>query len=280
MPILYMLEKEVHLHSGRVYDTDEFEVVEGERLKVEVTAGLVNALFITLFEKRLPFDGIITNLVLIEEYSGVLAPPHQVGVIFILISIADVIFESQVLRNLDLLDHLSSGHVPCSQILIVVHGHEGIFDSLEADIIRTRSHTEECHLVPVQNWYDLDSLEVVLVGNALLLPIVSKTIGTVAQGILQFEGCFRCHCHLIVFEAEKLGEVLDVEARRVCGVLVFCHVEVLAFNNENIRKIEALRSLILLEGVIALLFEIAKLLAAKAKIVSILLDNKFQMGIM
>ncbi len=64
----------------------------------------------------------------------------------------------------------------------------------------------------MQNRHDLDSLEVVLVGYALLLPIVSKAIGTVAQGILQFEGCFRCHCHLIVFEAEKLGQVLDVEA--------------------------------------------------------------------
>ena len=86
----------------------------------------------------------------------------------------------------------------------MVHGHEGIFDTLEADILRSRSHTEEGHLVPVQNGHDLDSLEVVLVGNALLLSIVSKAIGTVAQGILQFEGCSRCHCHYIVFKGEKL----------------------------------------------------------------------------
>ncbi len=134
VPILGMLEKEVDLHSGRVNDADELEVVKGERLKVEVTAGLVDALFVTFFEKGLPIDGIITYLVLIEEYSGVLVPPHQVGVVFLTLSIADVIFEFQVLLNLDLLNHLSSGHIPCSQILIVVHCHEGISDSLEADI--------------------------------------------------------------------------------------------------------------------------------------------------
>jgi len=61
--------------------------------------------------------------------------------------------------------------------------------------------------------------------------------------------------------------------------LVFNHVQVLSFNNENICEIEIIRSLIFLEGVIALLFEIAKLLAAKAKIVTILLDNKFKMGV-
>ena len=30
VPILGVLENEVDLHSGRVYDADEFEVVEGE----------------------------------------------------------------------------------------------------------------------------------------------------------------------------------------------------------------------------------------------------------
>lgn len=204
VPILGMLENKVDLHSGRVYDADEFEVVEGEWLKVEVAAGLVDPLFVSLFKKGLSVDGFISDLILIEKYSGVLVPLHQVCVISLTFCIKNVIFETQVLLNLDLLNHLSCGHIPCSQILIVVHGHEGIFDSLEADILRARSHTEEGHLVPVQNRHDLDSLEVILVGNALLLSIVSKAIGTVAQGILQFEGCSRCHCHYIVFEGEKL----------------------------------------------------------------------------
>ena len=186
--------------------------MEGEWLKVEVAAGLVDTLFVTLFEKGLSVDSFISDLVLIKKHSGVLAPLHQVCVVSLTFCIKNVIFESQVFINLDLFNHLSCGHVPRSQILIVVHGHEGIFDSLEADVLRTRSHSEEGHFVPVQNRHDLDSLEVVLVGYALLLSIVSKAIGTVAQGILQFEGCSRCHCHYIVFEGEKLGQVLNVEA--------------------------------------------------------------------
>ena len=207
-----MLEKEVDLNSCRIYDAYEFEIVECEWLKVEVTAGLVDALFVTLFEKDFSIDGFISYRILVKKHSGVLVPLHQVCVISLTLCIEDIIFESQVLHNLDLLNHLSSGHVPGCQILIVVHSHEGISDTLEADILRTRSHTEKGHLVPVQNRNDLDSVKVVLVGYALLLPIVSKAIGTVAQGILQFEGCFWCNCHFILFEAEKLGQVLDVEA--------------------------------------------------------------------
>jgi hypothetical protein len=210
--ILGMLEKEMDLHSRRIYDTDKFEVMVCEGLKVEVAAGLVDALFVTLFEKDLSIDGFISYCFLVKKHSGILVPLHQVCVVSLTLSIEDIIFESEILRNLDLLNHLSSGHVPGCQILIVVHCHEGISDSLEADILRTRSHTEKGHLVPVQNRNDLDCVKVVLVGYALLLPIVSKAIGTVAQGILQFEGCFWCNCHFIVFEAEKLGQVLDVEA--------------------------------------------------------------------
>ena len=186
--------------------------MEGEWLKVEVAAGLVDALFVTFFEKDFSINGFISYRVLIKKHSGVLVPIHQVRVVSLTLCIEDIIFESQILRNLDLLNHLSSRHIPRSQILIMVHGHEGISDSLEADILRTRSHSKEGHLVPVQNRNDLDSVKVVLVGYALLLPIVSKAIGTVAQGILQFEGCFWCNCHFILFEAEKLGQVLDVEA--------------------------------------------------------------------
>lgn len=185
--------------------------MEGKRLKVEITAGLVDSLFVTLFKKSLSIDGFISDRVLIKKHTGVLVPAHQVGVVFARLSIEDIIFESQVLRNLDLFNHLSSGHVPSSHILILVQGHERISDSLETDILRTRPHTEKSHLVPVKNRYDLDSLEVVLVGYALLLSIVSEAIGTVAQGILQLEGCIWCHCHLIAFEFEKLGQILDVE---------------------------------------------------------------------
>ena len=193
MAILGMLEKEVDLNSRRIYDADEFKVVEGEWFKVEVAAGLIDSLFVTLFKKDLSIDGFIIYRVLVKKHPGVLVPLHQVSVVSRTLCIEDIIFKSEVLLNLDLLNHLSSGHVPRSQILIVVHGHEGISDSLEADILRTRPHTEEGHLVPVQNRNNLDSVEVVLVGYALLLPIVSKAIGTVAQGILQFEGSFWCN---------------------------------------------------------------------------------------
>jgi len=65
VPILCMLENKVDLHSGRVYDADEFEVVEGEWLNVEVAAGLVDPLFVSHFKKGLSVDGFISDLILI-----------------------------------------------------------------------------------------------------------------------------------------------------------------------------------------------------------------------
>lgn len=125
--------------------------MEGKRLEVEVAARFVDALLVPLTEEVFAFDGLNLNVLLVQECTVILVPAHIVSVVSISqsFSVQDVIFETQVLLDLDLFNHLAGRCIPSAQILVIIDGHESIFDSSETNIFVSGTHTKEGHLVPV-----------------------------------------------------------------------------------------------------------------------------------
>jgi len=142
------------------------------------------------------------------------------------------------LLNFDLSYHLASGCIPCSEILMLIESNKRIFYFLECQILIAGSHSKKCQRISMQNWYNFDCLEIILICNSFLLLVVVEVIGVATQCIFKLKRTTKGNVDTVVSFIIEWWQVLYFETWRFTICLFIEEIYVFWLDQYDVRKID------------------------------------------